>query len=612
MIGFIGMLISSGYAKEKDIATILIEGSINSQKGFTGEGFEYRAVYTNETGIMPADGFPKVHILYKKGEEIVETEGSPFKMEQASIWDRNCKDGKEYKYKYNFKIPLRQYYYYFEAMAEGAMERKGSPIKEGPVVNSILAYRGASFPGMSWSSIDIGDINNDGFMDIIIMGEEEMNPKTRLYKNENGTFVNKDYNLANLSEGSVLFFDANNDGLLDIFITGVLDKEKSVSILKLYINDGEMFFDSGQEFKDMLKPTAKVIDYNNDGWMDVIVMGIVEAERKYVYRPIARFYKNDKGKFSEIKLDLPVLFYPIITCADYNKDGFCDLFISGMDENKQLISRLYKNNKDGNFSDSGLKIPVVVDGAILFFDYNNDGWLDLLVVGGSGYGQEPVFGLYRNQGGELVEEKTGIEGLNMAGASVGDYDNDGWFDLALMGIGTSTSFVVYRNEKGRFLSSKIGFPPASHGNLRWFDMENDGDLDIFIEATMKKTEHTWATEGRIYENDTSLGRSNIHPLPPKSFEATYSTDTLTLRWGKGEDRETPVDGLSYNIRVGTQTGGVNILSQARPLGDYIHNNFVILKVPKQKYYWSVQTIDSGFANSEWSKEQVFMPVKKER
>jgi hypothetical protein len=564
---------------------------------------------------MPADGFPKVHILYKKGEEIIETEGSPFKMEQASIWDRNCNNGKEYKYKHNFKIPLRQYYYYFEAMAEGAMERKVTPIKEGPVVSPNLRAK-EELAGLSWNSVDFGDINNDGWQDLVMIGEDvNGNPKTRLYKNEKGGFEEVAHNLLNLSQGSVIFFDANNDGFLDIFIAGGLIQSEEMRgkgytyCSKVYINDGKGFYDSNQGFKEMFSPKAAILDFNNDGWMDIIMCGRLKTG-KYTSCPIARLYKNDKGVFSEVESGLPNISEATIACADYNKDGLCDIFISGMNEASQIVGRLYKND-GAKFSDSGIELTGALYGSAIFFDYNNDGWLDLLVVGGRGYGQESVFGLYRNQGGEFVEEKTGIEGLNMAGASVGDYDNDGWSDIALFGMATSTYTKVYQNNKGVFLDSGIGLIPASHGNIRLVDIDRDGDLDLFIGATMKQSEYSWSPQARIYDSDTSLGRANNPPsFPIKGFEAVYATETLTLRWGKGTDTETPIEGLSYKVMVGTQSAGSGIIS---PDYDIIHNNLLVIKgVPSQRYYWSVKTIDTAVAESNWSKEQVFMPATKKK
>ena len=115
--------------------------------------------------------------------------------------------------------------------------------------------------------------------------------------------------------------------------------------------------------------------------------------------------------------------------GDYDRDGWLDLFVTGnLDPNV-----LYRNNGDGSFSVSEhspqLSLPNVPSGGATWADYNNDGWLDLYVVN---FGANRLF---RNDGGLGFSDVTLSAGVGDVGkgtsAAWGDYDGDGWLDLYL-------------------------------------------------------------------------------------------------------------------------------------------------------------------------------------
>jgi enediyne biosynthesis protein E4 len=129
---------------------------------------------------------------------------------------------------------------------------------------------------------------------------------------------------------------------------------------------------------------------------------------------------------------------------------------------------------------------------VAFFDYDNDGWTDIFVMNGSrleGFakGTEPSNHLYKNNKNGTFTDVTDKANLRRtgwgSGVAVGDYDNDGNEDLFLTYYGQN---VLYRNRgNGSFedVTQKAGFPI---GNIRWgsgaafIDYDRDGDLDLFV------------------------------------------------------------------------------------------------------------------------------------
>jgi tetratricopeptide (TPR) repeat protein len=260
---------------------------------------------------------------------------------------------------------------------------------------------------------------------------------------------------------------------------------------------------------------SAIFDYNNDGLLDVVITSAHGGSNLY--------RNNGDGTFTDVSvgsgLDECVNGFSIIA-GDYDNDGFTDLFVSRLGWYSGIGS-LYHNNGDGTFTDvteaAGLEIwgPSFTASWV---DYDCDGYLDLFVpnnVGGVFDRHVPNRLFHNNGDGTFTEvtEKAGVAGLFPAiGCAWGDYNNDGYPDLFLSGLGHAC--ILRNNGDGTFtdVSLKAGLTHPAVGSIcAWCDYDNDGWLDI-VQFTWSEHEdmvHTMKTgcapeDGlpmRIYHNN---------------------------------------------------------------------------------------------------------------
>ncbi len=245
--------------------------------------------------------------------------------------------------------------------------------------------------------------------------------------------------------------------------------------------------------------TAAWADFDNDGNIDLFV-GNENA-------PSQLYHNNGDGTFTDVAHHAGVdrvKFTKGVVAGDYDNDGYPDFYVSnGGDENF-----LYHNNRDGTFTDVAGKLHVgkpLMSFAVWFFDYNNDGWLDLFVTSflqsvtevARSYlklpGKAETLKLYKNTGNGSFQDVTQEVGLDRVfmpmGANFGDVDNDGFLDFYL-GTGAPSYAalvpnVLFRNHDGKYFvdittSSGTGHLQKGHG-VAFADINNDGDEDIALE-----------------------------------------------------------------------------------------------------------------------------------
>lgn len=385
------------------------------------------------------------------------------------------------------------------------------------------------------------DFDNDGYIDIVSSAWGTGDAMHYFRNNGDGSF-------ADLSEKSGLktitgslninHTDYNNDGLKDIFILrggwkGAFGNFHN----SLMRNNGDGTFTEVTIQSGLLSAhptqTATWNDFNNDGWVDLFIGNESIPDHPESEHPIEFYINNQDGTFTNVSaqnhLDLKH-FIKGVTSGDYNNDGWQDIFISAMGERILLRNKGVKG-KIPQFEDVSKKAGFSIEDngtfATWFFDYDNDGWEDIIacdysfettlasIAGSEALGINPEYKgqpvLYHNNGDGTFKNITKEAGLYKSvyamGASFGDIDNDGWLDM-FFGTGNPNfdSLIpnrMFRNNNGKGFnevtaSARVGSLQKGHG-VAFADLDNDGDQDIYIDL------------GGAYQGDTFPSALYMNP-----------------------------------------------------------------------------------------------------
>ncbi|GEM_PF-612899 len=465
------------------------------------------------------------------------------------------------------------------------------------------------FPGLLFSSVAWGDYDNDGDLDILLTGFTGSDYISRIYRNDGGTFVNIAAPITQVLRGAAVWGDYDNDGDLDILLTGDAAKgglpQSPVSLV--YRNERGSFVDIGASIIGVYISSVAWGDYDNDGDLDILLTGFTGSNY------ISKIYRNDSGIFVDIADPiLAGVHRGSVAWGDYDNDGDLDILLAGEIPSGK-ITKIYRND-GGKFIDISAPLMGVFWGSVVWGDYDSDGDLDILLTGiiASNDTPVPISKVYRNNGGTFVDISAPLKGIYLSSGVFGDYDNDGDLDILLVGSDSNgnQSSKIYRNDGGSFVDIAAPLLGASEGSATWGDYDNDRDLDILITGDGFAVGYVT----KIFRNN--IGTINTVPTAPTNLNLSITGNAITLSWNKSTDKETAQNGLTYNLRVGTTPGGSEIVSpmadvatgyrKVPQLGNTNHNTrWTIKNLAPGKYYWSVQAIDNAFAGSSFAPEQSF-------
>lgn len=389
----------------------------------------------------------------------------------------------------------------------------------------VAASVGVAAVGLAGGSA-VEDFDGDGLIDIVVSSWGLFDP-LRYFRNVGDGTFSEQTEKAGISGQigglNIEQADYDNDGDVDLLVLrGAWMGEEGRIPNSLLRNEGNgTFVDVTRQsglFTRHPSNSAAFADYDNDGWLDLFV-GNESGRQPHACQ---LFRNRGDGTFVDVAPSLGldhVGFVKGVTWGDVDNDGLIDLYVSQFYQDNVLYRNMGKVEGAWRFTSSTLMPGPSQSFPTWFWDYDNDGWLDLFV---GGYNMDELGDMaraylgeafeadharmYRNLGAGRFEEVTDTIGqmnrvILAMGANYGDIDSDGFPDCyvgtGLPDLRSLTPNRMLRNVAGtRFVdvTTAGGFGNVQKGHAVSFaDFDNDGDQDVFEVMG-------GAYEGDLYQN----------------------------------------------------------------------------------------------------------------
>jgi hypothetical protein len=348
----------------------------------------------------------------------------------------------------------------------------------------------------------------------------------------------------------------------------------------------------GKFLPETLGSGCAFLDYDSDGWQDILLVNSMDWPGHSRQRSTLKLYRNNRnGTFTDVTraAGLDIEMYGMgVAVADYNNDGFPDILISCVGQN-----RLFKNTGKGTFVDvtnaSGLGKRQAFSTSAIWFDYDGDGWLDLFVCNYVKWSPEhDVFcsldgkhksyctpeaflgqtcWLFHNRGNGTFEDVTAHSGIfdsssKSLGVAMLDYDEDGWPDL-LVANDTQPN-KLYRNQRnGTFKDVAVdaGIAFSGEGKARAGMGVDVGDFDNSGRDGIAITNFDNEMIG-LYRSD---GKGNFSDIAVQSGVGLPSKTTLGFGCALGDyDLDGSLDLVAVNGHIDDTVRNVRNVGYAQP------------------------------------------------
>ncbi len=474
---------------------------------------------------------------------------------------------------------------------QGAYERGGT--------GTFFVDSQFQFPGLSNGNSVWLDYDDDGDLDIFYQGESFGQYSSYFYENTGTSFSPTELSINGVMGAQASVCDYNLDNQPDIFM---VDRHGSVTFSALYQNTGTSFsVVSSTGIMPLQYAGADWADFDNDGDQDLAICGQADDMSLHCY-----LYKNTNGSF-EVYDDLFGMIYSSVSWQDIDNDGDQDLLAIGNNGSGSRFAKLYKNNA-GVFTEVTSGIVGFDYASVDWADFNGDGYIDLIITGQSSAAATIVY--TNNAGNGFVEYDVDLPNISEGDARFADFNSDGLVDVFLIGTEGASGYAIqglYLNNGSGFDNTPSGVLQLTAADVRVADVNQDGKPDIFVMGA------DYDAYSMLYLNDSE--NANTPPSAPVSPISNITGSDVELSWGAGDDTETPVASLTYNLMLKDESGNLvqsplaTIANGHRKISGNGSNDLALTKtfscLPGGTYYWRVQSIDQGFSASAFTEEASF-------
>lgn len=357
-------------------------------------------------------------------------------------------------------------------------------VNDGPVGND-----GGDSRAVNWV-----DYDNDGDLDLYITNGPQAGQNNFMYENNgDGSFTKVTSGVIvgdNSASDGTSWGDIDNDGDLDLYVANWWGQSNL-----LYTNNGDKSFTPARSSvvnaPNSYSETASWGDYNNDGYLDLYVNNSEGTRRNQL------FTNDGNSNFTEVTTGDMVTdahYSRDVDWIDINNDGYQDLYVANeFGENNAL----YFNNGDGSFT-KNTSLSITADGknswSTNWIDYDNDGDFDLFITNWEGEDNS----LYQNNGDgsftAITEGDLVSDGGFSAGADWGDIDNDGDLDVYVANAFADRAvknFFYLNNGDGTFtkVDNELTIASGWTYGVSFGDYDRDGYLDLAMAKCLGATEN---------------------------------------------------------------------------------------------------------------------------
>lgn len=389
---------------------------------------------------------------------------------------------------------------------------------------------------VQYSTCKFADVDGDGDLDLFAMGGSPNAASSRLYKNDGtGIFTLHDsQTFIQRREGGVAIGDVNGDGFPDLIVSGSSGAPET----KLYLNDGagNYSLSPNSNFIGTMNGDVNMADFDGDGDQDILITGMYTSNGF-----VAALYVNDgTGVFSrnlQSGLESYGMYLASVVVTDLNGDGKPDIVTSGKTGVSATSTnvRIFLNQGSGVFAHHPMPAITALLGKVAVADVDNDGDQDLLIAGNmTTTGGNPAIGfrmeLYYNDGNANFTMATDMPFVGIGdklAIAFADVNNDGYQDILSMGRKYSETIAgnniqeanLYLNDGSGGYAKIPDMPFTSHstGEIVFADIDNDGDQDVLITGIGTGT----TAVAKLYRNnevqlsvtDYETAKLSVYPNP---------------------------------------------------------------------------------------------------